>query len=117
MIAQCKAESRALGPAVVREMEGTLLRATWEAKTTALVGVITSHAGFSKQAKMYMRSSRLPLMFLHLAAQDETLVCKGFLWNEALADGPLHGRFEPVWTTTPQHSQQLTLYRDGIHAM
>lgn len=118
VIAQCKAESRALGPSVVREMEGTLLRATWEAKTTALVGVMASHSGFSKQAKMYMRSSRLPLMFLHLATQDQgTLVCKGFLWNEALADGPLQGRFEPVWLTTPQHSQQLTLYRDGIRAM
>ena len=65
-----------------------------------------------------MRSSRLPLLFLHLAPQDqEPLVCQGFLWNDALADGPLHGRFEPVWVTTPQHTQQLTLYRDGIRAI
>ena len=118
VIAQCKAESRALGPSVVREMEGTLLRATWEATTTATVGVLASHSGFSKQAKVYMRSSRLPLLFLHLAPQDqEPLVCQGFLWNDALANGPLHGRFEPVWVTTPQHTQQLTLYRDGIRAI
>ena len=88
------------------------------AQTTAIVGVLASHSGFSKQAKVYMRSSRLPLLFLHLAPQDqEPLVCQGFLWNDALANGPLHGRFEPVWVTTPQHTQQLTLYRDGIRAI
>ena len=95
IVVQCKAERKAVGPAVVRELEGTLIRALWD-KTqpmhvgvhdsplatdlvaapsdTPLVGILTSLSGFSKHALLSARSSRVPLLLAHLASSHERSV-------------------------------------------
>ena len=118
VIVQCKAEAKRVGPAVVRELEGTLIRASWDrlaphggepaaspekddctavcsqeadwrdgtpqsasgpvgdayspasAADAPLVGILASASGFSKQALLHARSSRLPLALVHFV-QDE----------------------------------------------
>ena len=142
ILVQCKAESRQVGPNVVRELEGTMIRALWDkiqaqnqirAETpasAAVVGIIASQSGFSKHAMLHMRSSKLPMLCLHLAKRltkredEKQLECRGFMWNDALAsqEGPLQGRFEVAWICVPKgmHAPSasphpvMKLYRDGV---
>ena len=128
VLVQCKAEKKPVGPVVVRELEGTLLRAGWvdqRAQATApepLFAILASASGFSKQSLLHTRSSPLPMLLLHLAAdvsQDtlpDTLPCEGFVWNEALAGrhGLLGGAFEAIWHRRAQAPPVLTLYRGGV---
>ncbi|CEH16047.1 Protein of unknown function DUF2034 [Ceraceosorus bombacis] len=75
VVAQCKAESKPLGPVKLRELEGTLGRITQNAKTSgahsasseaAPVGVLISLEGFSKQTINQTMSSSFPILLLHL---------------------------------------------------
>ena len=139
VIVQCKAEAKPAGPSIVRELEGTLVRAVWDkfqpsemhtsaaplsAHEAPLVGVLATLSGFSKQAMIQARSSRLPLLLLHLTsprADFADLQCAGFVWNAALAasQGPLQGRFDVAWIeqrTRPRGKleNRVALYRDGV---
>ena len=142
ILVQCKAESRQVGPNVVRELEGTMIRALWNQiqarnqiraempASAAVVGIIASQSGFSKHAMLHMRSSKLPMLCLHLAKRltkcedEKQLECRGFMWNDALAsqEGPLQGRFEVAWTCVPKGMRApgasphpvMKLYRDGV---
>ncbi|KAL4399633.1 hypothetical protein ACI68E_004016 [Malassezia pachydermatis] len=140
VLVQCKAEKKAIGPSVVRELEGTTFRAICENQgraadlatslpassvTTPVLGLLASFSGFSKQAILHARSSRVPLLLLHLCTpspsieETERLTCRGFVWNDALAgpQGLLRGRYEAVWTSTSPTSytpSRLSLYCDGI---
>ncbi|PKI82585.1 hypothetical protein MVES1_003865 [Malassezia vespertilionis] len=145
VLVQCKAEAKPVGPGIVRELEGTLIRAVWDklvpleavalpgaeedvpiaARDAPLLGVLTSVSGFSKHALLHARSSRIPMLLLHLAAHDpsfERLVCTGFVWNDALAgsNGLLGGRCEVGWIDAPRAKGQkhamshAVLYRDGV---
>lgn len=140
---QCKAKRQPLGPVIVRELEGTLFRATWDAAPPSvslpdgehggpvtpsgapLVGVLAALNGFSKQAILQARTSRLPMLLLHLAPltplQADTtaaLACHGFVWNDALAgpNGLLRARYEALWAqpTRAKAAPVLTLQCDGV---
>lgn len=91
---QCKAEAKALGPVVVRELEGTILAEHGRRQTRRNVasfrssfsrhpspasrglypqplGILVSLNGFSEQALRYASASHLPISLVHLAAQDK----------------------------------------------
>ncbi|BGP02877.1 hypothetical protein RTG_03001 [Rhodotorula toruloides ATCC 204091] len=91
---QCKAEAKALGPAVVRELEGTILAESLRRQTRRNMapfrspfsrqpshssrgvhpqplGILVSLNGFSEQALRYASASHLPISLVHLAAQDK----------------------------------------------
>lgn len=137
VVVQCKAEAKPTGPGVVRELEGTLVRAAWDtfapfdarqqqannamSSEAPLVGVLATLSGFTKQALLHARTSRIPLLFLHLTSPHPAfadLRCAGLLWNDALAQGALQGRFDIGWIETPRSrsgksTNQVVLYRDG----
>lgn len=127
VLVQCKAEKRRVGPVIVRELEGTLLRAGWVEQRTQvapvpLFAILASASGFSKQSLLHMRASPLPMLLLHLgvdvaqAEMPEVLSCQGFVWNDALAGrhGLLRGDYEAVWHTRIKEPPVLTLYRGSV---
>ncbi|WFC96402.1 hypothetical protein MBRA1_003059 [Malassezia brasiliensis] len=137
VVTQCKAIAKPAGPHVVRELEGTLVRAAWDKfapnSTTPdalatqpheapLIGVLAVLSGFSKHAMLQARSSRIPMLLLHLTSPHSDfrdLHCAGFVWNEALAHGVLDNRFDIGWVERASRSPkdgvpQLVVYRDGI---
>lgn len=137
VIVQCKAEAKPAGPSIVRELEGTLARAAWNQwipsqenthslpvapNEAPLVGILATLSGFSKQALLQARSSRLPLVLVHLTSphpEFAPLACTGFVWNDALAaaDGPLRGRFAVRWLDHQPRGPRVSrpaLYRDGV---
>ncbi|WFD21226.1 hypothetical protein MCAP1_003487 [Malassezia caprae] len=126
VLVQCKAEKRPVGPAIVRELEGTLLRAGWVGQQTqaaeTLFAILASASGFSKQSLLHMRASPLPMLLLHLAADvaqaevPDVLPCQGFVWNDALAGrhGLLRGDYEAIWHTRADQPPVLTLYRGSV---
>ena len=137
VIVQCKALAKPVGPSIVRELEGTLIRAVWnkfepcsdafdlediQPTEAPLIGVLTSLSGFSKQSMLQAQSSRLPMLLLHLTsphADFRDMQCTGFIWNQALAQGILQKRFDVAWIQhTSQKSKhnkpEVVLYHDGI---
>ena len=127
VLVQCKAEKRPVGPATVRELEGTLLRAGWveqraQTAPVSLFAILASASGFSKQTLLHMRSSPLPMLLMHLAVDasqatmPQALPCQGFVWNDALAGrhGLLRGDYEAIWHTRVESAPVLTLYRGGV---
>lgn len=112
VIAQCKAESKKLGPVILRELEGTLHRARLDATSAMarasqpgeelaeldapLVGVLLAQSGFSKSTLIQALASPLPLILVHAHivptgsdAKDEAapLTAAGIFANKALT-GP-----------------------------
>ncbi|BGP27089.1 hypothetical protein JCM10295v2_006051 [Rhodotorula toruloides] len=105
---QCKAEAKALGPAIVRELEGTILAETLRRQTrrnlapfrspfsfhssrsprgvhSQPLGILVSLNGFSEQALRYASASHLPVSLVHLAARD-----KGKMVESGGKDGGVH---------------------------
>lgn len=126
VLVQCKAEAKKAGPAYVRELEGTVVRAAWDrtvpgrAHDTAAmpVGVLASVSGFSRAALIHAQSSRAPLALIHLAgaggpSEFDALRCHGIVWNDALggANGLLRGRLAQRW---PLQASAPTLLLDGL---
>ncbi|WFD34300.1 hypothetical protein MCUN1_001139 [Malassezia cuniculi] len=128
VLVQCKAEAKKVGPAYVRELEGTALRAAWDRSrlrteeayipTAMPLGVLASASGFSRAALLYAQSSQVPLALIHLsgtgsgAAEFDTLKCHGLVWNDALSgpNGILKGHFEQRWSL---HTSSPILLLDG----
>ncbi|KAJ3218638.1 hypothetical protein HDU67_004691 [Dinochytrium kinnereticum] len=70
VLIQCKYEKASLGPRIIREMEGVLLRevapgslSSENARRTT-VGILASSSGFSPKARTQFMSSRFPMMLL-----------------------------------------------------
>ncbi|WFD04166.1 hypothetical protein MOBT1_002869 [Malassezia obtusa] len=137
VIVQCKALAKPAGPSIVRELEGTLVRALWDKfqprdemldpesvtpPEAPLVGVLAALSGFSKQAILQARSSRIPMLLLHLTSPHDDfrdLHCAGFVWNEALANGALRGRLDVGWVEHAPRGRsaptsRVVLYHDGV---
>lgn len=89
ILAQCKCQDeggKKMGPVLIREMEGVMLRNASSTTTppfdsdsqdqtqvedAPLAGVILSSSGFSKQALLQVRSSNVPLVAMHVLAQSQ----------------------------------------------
>lgn len=95
VIIQCKHYGKPVGPAVVREMEGTA--AYYESGGRhPVLSVICAKTGFSKASWKRALSSRFPLLLLHLesegkgctkladqAKREDQVICKGIWMNAA----------------------------------
>jgi hypothetical protein len=96
VIVQCKCYGRPVGPAVVREMEGTA--AYYESGGRhSVLSVICAKSGFSEASWKRALSSRFPLLLLHLesegkssyakvadqAEREDQAMCKGVWINTA----------------------------------
>lgn len=75
VIVQCKAETQALGPSVVRELEGTVAfedlslnpaSAGKDKKARRTVGLLASQSGFSREALLRAQVSTFPLFLLEI---------------------------------------------------
>ncbi|GJE86421.1 hypothetical protein PsYK624_025010 [Phanerochaete sordida] len=125
VLAQCKAESKKMGPKYIREMEGVLHRyhamgpfeepGTQESRSVdPAVGLMISSSSFSKAAALLAHSSPLPLILMYIPEYDPLdenapqVACEdpeeqqipGFVtFNPALAakGGLLRGEFEVRW--------------------
>lgn len=74
VVVQCKAFERRLSPAVVRELEGTILalrhspgEEAIKSKSDGIIGIIVSQSGFSGATIKRALSSNWPIVLLHLA--------------------------------------------------
>lgn len=95
VIIQCKCHGKPVGPAVVREMEGTAAYYESDGRHPVL-SVICAKTGFSKASWKRALSSRFPLLLLHLesdgrncadvvdwAEGEDQIICKGIWMNAA----------------------------------
>jgi hypothetical protein len=120
---QCKAERRPLGPRIVRELEGTLLRRTAADAGTEhtvnqadtlpssfpVVGALCALSGFSTQALIYFNSSPLPMLLLHIIDNNH---CSKALFNKAL-QRTVDGRLTVEWLRDLQTGEKPVLCWDG----
>ncbi|KAF8317174.1 hypothetical protein DL93DRAFT_2055834 [Clavulina sp. PMI_390] len=122
VLAQCKAYSKKLGPASVREMEGVVFanRASQPlvngSDTSApskglhdIAALLISESPFTKQAIMRAMSSPVPFLLLHLPERvGDSFKSNGSnsaedvgsaVWNSALSgqQGLLRGEYETRW--------------------
>lgn len=91
VIVQCKAESKAVGPVVVRELEGTVGNEDLEKNTISgrgrveiegelkrikhqTVGILVSQGGFSKEALLRAAASTLPLSLIELDFRSSNIL-------------------------------------------
>ena len=75
VIVQCKCYGKPVGPAVVREMEGTA--AYYESGGLhSVLSVICAKTGFSEASWKRALSSRFPLLLLHLESEGESRYAK-----------------------------------------
>lgn len=125
VIVQCKAEAKKLGPIHVREIRGVVEKMSRE--NTAILAVLSSASGFSKQCLLQFYSCSFPLLFLHLVAPNSTNqqhdddhlppTCLSMLPNEALSEQLLNGKMEIKHITSIDASgrKQMvpTVYVDG----
>lgn len=91
VLVQCKHYKQRLGPAAVREMEGTASYYTSEA-TSPLLSVICAKSGFTTSSWKRALASSKPLLLLHLDFKAEgtplsdealPLECRGAWYNSA----------------------------------
>lgn len=138
IIAQCKAETKKLGPNYVRELEGVLHRLHAHSPTNEkgvsnplFAALLVSQSPFTKATLLHANSSPLPLFLLHAPAPDlmpesnqQAGLDFGFgsaVWNPALGKkkGLLGGEFDLRWDYDPnkssdtQGSQYLSLWWKG----
>lgn len=116
VIAQCKCQDeggKKMGPVLIREVEGVLHRANSPAPSSdgtapepsdLVAGIILSSSGFSKQAVLQVRSSILPLVAIHVKAEEPPNTnnapsparlddrCLSIVWNERFGSRQ-HGLF------------------------
>lgn len=80
VIAQCKAESRKLGPKHVRELEGVVSRLQFQSLPNATPGqplaptvaILISESLFTKASTLHAMSSPIPFLLLHLPPLPQT---------------------------------------------
>lgn len=93
VLVQCKAEKEHLGPAVVRQLEGSILADLARrnpprrslappqttttttttvpgARDTAPIGILVGLSGFSRAAILHAQTSAVPIVLAHLSIQD-----------------------------------------------
>ena len=81
-IVQCKAESKAQGPRVLRELEGTIHRT---GASGNVVGVLASASPFTPRSIQRAMSSQTPLLLLHLSLSDtDSPICRALIANRVL---------------------------------
>lgn len=120
VLAQCKCQDeggKKMGPVLIREVEGVVHRASSPVhpssdRVEAVVGIILSSSGFSKQALLQVRSSTVPLVAVHVKAEDLQSAkasplsnnlgerCLFIVWNERFASrqhGLLGDELEVRW--------------------
>ncbi|KZV76658.1 hypothetical protein PENSPDRAFT_673310 [Peniophora sp. CONT] len=100
VLAQCKAESKKMGPAYLRELEGVALRqhaASDPHADRTLVAALISQSAFTKACLLAAQASPVPLMLLHLPEDGDGLGTA--IWNAALGSstGVLGGEAELRW--------------------
>lgn len=67
VMAQCKSESKKLGPIHIREIQGTFTSKYFsDVQPSAAMAVISSSSGFSKQCLLQAQVSSTPLLLIHL---------------------------------------------------
>lgn len=96
VIVQCKAESKAVGPGVVRELEGTVGFEVMDKDTISgrviaevegepkriksqTVGILVSQGGFSKEALLRAAASALPLSLIELDFRSPNIPSKSIV--------------------------------------
>ena len=97
VLAQCKAESKKMGPAYLRELEGVALRHQHAQPDRTLIAALISQSAFTKACLVAAQASPVPLMLLHLPEEGEGLGTA--IWNAALgsSEGVLGGEAELRW--------------------
>lgn len=106
VLVQCKHYSKAVGPAIIREMEGTAAYYEMDGMHPPL-SIICASSGFSQASWRRALSSRFPLLLLHLQARYEhadskasvksqqDLACNG-VWMNAPFRAATQGHVEVV---------------------
>ena len=73
VLAQCKAEAKALGPVVVREFEGVLALHARSGAAPTTVGLIASASPFSPASRRLGAGSPHALLLLHMRPSGEVV--------------------------------------------
>lgn len=127
MLAQCKAETKKMGPAYLRELEGVVYKhlasthaclphilhsspspqdgfaRTEEQLAQPIIALLISQSAFTRACMLAAHSSPVPLLLLHLpAGRDAELggsAIGSAVWNQALGScrGVLGGDMEMRW--------------------
>lgn len=123
VVVQCKAEAKKLGPIHVRELKGVVNTAKTD--DTAVMGILASSSGFSKQCLLQGLACDFPLLFLHLVApttssqieDDIPPACLSMITNDILATKLLQSQIEIKHLISLDASGQKqsipTLYMNG----
>jgi hypothetical protein len=137
VLAQCKAESKKMGPNYVREMEGVLSRHDRQADDGVIVNedetkriggtiaLLVSQSSFTKSTLLRALSSPTPFLLVHLPAQSDTdtesststpltssLSAGSAIWNPAL--GGTNGLFKAVYDLRWERSMNSGTGRPAV---